>query len=90
MVETRALINRSGQPTVEKTPDQVSLILGYESPDGEEGYPGTLLVEVEYSLNDQNELGISCRAKSDKPTHVNLTNHSYFNLNNCEGSDPGP
>jgi len=69
----------------DKTPDQVSLKLGYESPDGEEGYPGTLLVEVEYSLNDQNELGISCRAKSDKMTHVNLTNHSYFNLNNCEG-----
>jgi len=42
-------------------------------------------VEVEYTLNDGNELGISCRAKSDKTTHVNLTNHSYFNLNNCEG-----
>ncbi|MEN8227751.1 MAG: aldose epimerase family protein [Bacteroidota bacterium] len=70
----------------DKTPDQVSLKLGFESQDGEEGYPGTLLVEVEYSLNDQNELGVSCRAKSDKPTHVNLTNHSYFNLNNCEGS----
>jgi aldose 1-epimerase len=68
-----------------KTPDQVSLKLGYESTDGEEGYPGTLLVEVEYSLNDQNELGISCRAKSDKTTHVNLTNHSYFNLNACQG-----
>jgi len=68
-----------------KTPDQLLLKLGYESPDGEEGYPGTLLVEVEYSLNDRNELGISCRAKTDKATHVNLTNHSYFNLNNCEG-----
>jgi len=68
-----------------QTPDQVSLKLGYESPDGEEGYPGTLMVEVEYSLNDQNELGISCRAKSDKTTHVNLTNHSYFNLNDCQG-----
>ncbi len=68
-----------------KSTDQVSLKLGYESPDGEEGYPGTLLVEVEYSLNDHNELGISCRAKTDKPTHINLTNHSYFNLNNCAG-----
>lgn len=69
-----------------KTPDQVSLFLGYESSDGEEGYPGALLVEVEYTLNDQNELGIHCRAKTDKPTHVNLTNHSYFNLNNCKGN----
>lgn len=69
----------------QKMPDQVSLSLGYESSDGEEGYPGTLMVEVEYSLNDNNELGISCRAKTDKPTHINLTNHSYFNLNNCDG-----
>jgi aldose 1-epimerase len=69
----------------DKTPDQLSLKLAYESPDGEEGYPGSLLAEVEYTLNDQNELGISCRAKCDKATHVNLTNHSYFNLNNCEG-----
>ena len=69
-----------------KTPDQISLLLGYESADGEEGYPGAVLVEVEYALNDKNELIISCRAKTDKATHVNLTNHSYFNLNNCEGS----
>ncbi|RLD24204.1 MAG: galactose-1-epimerase [Bacteroidetes bacterium] len=69
-----------------ESPDQVSLSLSYESQDGEEGYPGNLFVEVEYSLNDQNELGIFCRAKTDKPTHVNLTNHSYFNLNNCEGT----
>ncbi|MCK4747640.1 MAG: galactose mutarotase, partial [Bacteroidales bacterium] len=69
-----------------KTPDQVSLLLGYESPDGEEGFPGNLMVEIEYSLNERNELGMRCWAKTDKPTHVNLTNHSYFNLNNCRGS----
>jgi aldose 1-epimerase len=67
-------------------PDKASMVLAYESPDGEEGFPGRLLAEVEYSLNDRNELGIRCRAKSDKPTHVNLTNHSYFNLNGCRGS----
>jgi aldose 1-epimerase len=69
-----------------RSPDQVSLTLAYRSPDGEEGYPGSLVVETEYSLNDQNELGIRCRARTDRPTHVNLTNHSYFNLNGCRGT----
>ena len=66
--------------------DEVCLTLGYQSMDGEEGFPGNLMVEVDYSLNDRNELGIRCRAKTDKPTHVNLTNHSYFNMNNCRGT----
>ncbi|MDF1571592.1 MAG: galactose mutarotase [Bacteroidales bacterium] len=69
----------------ERTLDSVTLKLGYQSPDMEEGYPGNMLVEVEYTLNDQNELVIAYRATSDKTTHVNLTNHSYFNLNNCRG-----
>ena len=52
----------------------------YQSPDGENGYPGNLTASVSYSLNDENELAIGYEAESDKDTVINLTNHAYFNL----------
>lgn len=68
------------KPTTHINKNDVSLILNYTSKDGEEGYPGNLSVKVIYSFTNNNELKISYSAKTDKSTVVNLTHHSYFNL----------
>jgi aldose 1-epimerase len=62
------------------------LELKYLSPDGEEGFPGNLDTVIRFELNDDNELSYEYKATTDQPTPVNLTHHSYFNLNNGEGT----
>ena len=60
--------------------DQFGIVFTYESPDGEEGYPGNLSVKVTYLMTADNRLIFSYQATTDKATPVNLTQHSYFNL----------
>jgi aldose 1-epimerase len=67
----------SVEPLRSRTPGAV---LRYTSPDGEQGFPGTLKVAVTYRLLPDNSLRIDYTATTDKPTHINFTNHSYFNL----------
>ncbi len=64
-----------------------SLRLTYRSPDGEEGYPGNVDLAVTYSLTPDNAFVVETEARSDRPTPVSLTHHSYFNL---AGEASGP
>lgn len=68
--------------TVEKVTsgDTASVTLRYIAADGEEGYPGQLTVTATYALNEKNELSVEYTATTTKPTIVNITNHSFFNL----------
>ena len=61
--------------------DSKKLVLKCVLPDGADGFPGNLTTTLTYSLTDDNGLSIAYEATTDKPTVVNLSNHSYFNLN---------
>ena len=63
--------------------------LSYDSPDGEEGYPGRLQTSITYSISGAMELSAAFSAETDKPTIVNLTNHSFFNLAGVEAGGRG-
>lgn len=65
-----------------------SVTLGYVSPDGDEGYPGTLTTMATYALDERNQLTVTYGATTDKPTIVNISNHALFNMAG-EGSAEG-
>lgn len=71
-----------------KSGPTASVTLGYVSPDGDEGYPGTVNATATYALDEQNQLTITYGATTDKPTIVNMTNHALFNVAG-EGSPDG-
>ena len=61
--------------------------MSYTSPDGDEGFPGTVTVKMVYEVTAENALVIKYEATTDKPTHINLTNHSQFNLKGAGNGD---
>ena len=76
--------NRSFTPL--QTADN-SIVLGLSSADGEAGFPGELTLKVKYTLSERNELRIDYEAVCDKPTVLNLTSHSFFNLSGDASRD---
>ena len=70
-----------------KAADSAGVELTLTSPDGEEGYPGAVQAKVIYRLTNKDELVLEYTATTDKPTHVNLTNHMYWNLGGAGSGD---
>jgi aldose 1-epimerase len=96
-VEYQLPINNNGQTlhgglkgldmqvwNVDKATDK-SIDFSYTSPDGEDGFPGTVKIQVNYSVTSDNELIITYKATTDKPTVLNLSNHAFFNLKGESG-----
>jgi len=79
--------NQKVWDVVTEDSDEPALIFSCISPDGEEGFPGTLNVTVTYRLTKDNAVSISYRATTDKKTPVNLTNHAYFNIGGYASGD---
>ncbi|HTE09225.1 MAG TPA: hypothetical protein VK628_10665, partial [Flavitalea sp.] len=77
----KKLFTPAGENT---SPAGCAVFFSYRSIDMEEGYPGNLDVLISYELTTSNELKIGYHAKTDQPTHVNLTNHTYFHLGDSE------
>jgi aldose 1-epimerase len=77
---TRGFDKRVWKIDSTSTGQEASVVMSYVSPDGEEGYPGTMHVTATYTLTDNGDLRIDYRATTDKATIVNLSGHSYFNL----------
>mgnify|MGYP003863999085 CR=1 FL=1 len=76
----KALNKQLWQATTVEDVNSSSVILTYTSPDGEEGFPGIVDFKVIYQLDDDNQFTLEYFASTNKPTIVNLTQHSYFNL----------
>src|SRR5471032_1887101 len=84
---TRGFDKQVWQASLALEPGWVGVRLSHVSPDGYMGFPGTLETQVTYSLNDDNELRIQYQAMTDKPTVLNLTHHSYFNMAGAGNGD---
>ena len=68
--------------------DNKTITLTVESPDGDNNFPGNVVANVTYTLTDDNAIDIKYDATTDKKTVINMTNHSYFNLNGDPSSLP--